>query len=520
MATELPAEPTRATATSAEPPTTEPPTTEPASTEPASTEPPSTEPGATLPAPVAPSTPPAAATPARASRKPGAKTPPSKPPAPTPSKPKPTPAGAPANAPSTAERTATAKARRRAWRARWLEVTVVAAAIAAAVVCLTGAWPAPLELAPLLAVPPALAGVGATRIWRPLAYGAAALVAGLIVDALLKGGITVTTGSHQLALAALGATAVVTILSLVGTKVGAEHKTTQQAQQALQIVNVTSVAEAAQRAVLRQLPETVGPLTVGVVYLAAAAEARVGGDLYEVVATTEHGIRMIIGDVRGKGLEAVEVAADIIGRFRELAHSVHTLDEIAYRLDAGLTRRWGKHEEFVTALLAQVDSERGRLTILNAGHPPPILVSATGEVTVLEVRAPAPPLGLITLGNDSGAKQTYPFEPNDQLLLYTDGVTEARDANREFYPLDERVAVLAAQTLPKAAKTPKSPRAAARQLAHRGPSLLDLVRDDLLRHVGSPPHDDAAMLLIRAPASWPDTGAGARRGTAATGRLP
>jgi Stage II sporulation protein E (SpoIIE) len=411
--------------------------------------------------------------------------------------------------------------RRRAWRARWLEGTVVAAAIAVAAVCLAGVWTAPLELAPLLAVPPALAGVGATSVKRPLAYGAAALIAGLIVDALLKGGITVTTGSHQLALAAIGAVVLVTLLSLVGTKVGAEHKTTQQAQQALQFVNVTSVAEAAQRAVLRQLPDTIGPLNVGVVYLAAAAEARVGGDLYEVVATNEHGIRMIIGDVRGKGLEAVEVAADIIGRFRELAHSVHTLDEIAYRLDAGLTRRWGKHEEFVTALLAQVDPERGRLTILNCGHPPPILVSAEGEVTVLEVRAPAPPLGLITLGNDSGAKQTYPFEPNDQLLLYTDGVTEARDANREFYPLDERVGVLAPQALPKPSKTPRSPRAAARQLAHTGPTLLDLVRDDLLRHVGSPPHDDAAMLLVRAPAVWPGGGAsaGARRATAA-GRLP
>ena len=287
------------------------------------------------------------------------------------------------------------------------------------------------------------------------------------------------------------------MLSLVGTKVGAEHKTTQQAQQALQIVNVTSVAEAAQRAVLRQLPETVGPLNVGVVYLAAAAEARVGGDLYEVVATNEHGIRMIIGDVRGKGLEAVEVAADIIGRFRELAHSVHTLDEIAYRLDAGLTRRWGKHEEFVTALLAQVDPERGRLTILNCGHPPPILVSADGEVTVLEVRAPAPPLGLITLGNDSGAKQAYPFEPNDQLLLYTDGVTEARDANREFYPLDERVAVLAPQALPKAAKTPRS----------RG------------RRPGSRPHrSDPARPRPRRPAEARRLAAARRRGDAADPR--
>ena len=493
MATELPAEPTRATATSAT--ATPPPTTPAATTTPATTTP----------------TPSTTTTPSKAST--ATATAPARPPKPA------TTAGQTA---TTTTATATkAAARRRAWRARWLEATVVAAAIAVAVVCLAGAWPAPLELAPLLAVPPALAGVGAASVKRPLAYGAAALVAGVVIDALLKGGITVTTGSHQLALAAIGAVAVVTIVSLLGTKVGAEHKTTQQARQALQIVNVTSVAEAAQRAVLRQLPDTVGPLGIGVVYLAAAAEARVGGDLYEVVATNEHGIRMIIGDVRGKGLEAVEVAADIIGRFRELAHSVHTLDEIAYRLDAGLTRRWGKHEEFVTALLAQVDPERGRLTILNAGHPPPILVSAAGEVTVLEVRAPAPPLGLITLGNDSGAKQTYPFEPNDQLLLYTDGVTEARDANREFYPLDERVAVLAPQALPKPAKTPRSPRAAARQLAHTGPTLLDLVRDDLLRHVGSPPHDDAAMLLVRAPAAWPDGGAsaGARRATAA-GRLP
>jgi serine phosphatase RsbU (regulator of sigma subunit) len=404
---------------------------------------------------------------------------------------------------------AAASARPGTWRARWLELTVVAAAIAVAAVCLSKAWPAPLELVPLLAVPPALAGVGASTIKRPLAYGVVALIAGVIVDALVTGGITVTAGAHELPLAASGAVVVVTVLSMIGTRVGTDNKTTQQEQQAQQIVDVTSVAEAAQRAVLRQLPETVGPLTIGVVYLAAAAEARVGGDLYEVAAT-EHGVRMIIGDVRGKGLEAVEVAADIIGRFRELAHSVHTLDEIAYRLDAGLSRRWGQHEEFVTALLVQIDTDKGRLTIFNCGHPPPILISQNAGVSVLEVRAPAPPLGLLTLGNDSGAKEMYAFKPNDQLLLYTDGVTEARDASREFYPLDERVAILAPRAQPKPAR---SARAAARQLAnHSSPTLLDLVRDDLIKYVGSPPHDDAAMLLIRAPASWP----GARRVPATT----
>src|SRR3984885_13980614 len=113
-------------------------------------------------------------------------------------------------------------ARPRTWKARWLELTVVTAAIAVAAVCLAKAWTAPLELAPLLAVPPALAGVGATTIKRPLAYGVAALIAGVIVDAVVKGGITVTNGAHELPLAAVGAVVVVTVLSMIGTRVGAD----------------------------------------------------------------------------------------------------------------------------------------------------------------------------------------------------------------------------------------------------------------------------------------------------------
>ena len=393
--------------------------------------------------------------------------------------------------------------RRVPWQARWLELTTLLAAAAAVAVCLTKAWPSPLELLPLLAVPPALAGIGAGTVLRPLAYGAVAAVAAVIVDAVMKGGLTVTSGAHQLPLAAVGAVAVTTAVTATASVFGGRKPTADQEQHELQIANVASVAEAAQRAVLRPLPEQLGPLKLGVVYLAAAAEARVGGDLYEVTYTDTHGIRLIIGDVRGKGLGAVEVAADIIGRFREVAHGVGTLNEVAYRLDAGLSRRWGQYEEFVTALLAEIDPERGKLTIMNCGHPPPLLISPEDGVTVLEVRAPAPPLGLITLGSDAGAKQVYPFKPNDQLLLYTDGVTEARDASREFYPLDERVKVLASKAQPRLTKTGKI-------RANAGPTLLDLVRDDLLRYVGAPPDDDAALLLVRAPAAWPGVPGGTR----------
>ena len=379
----------------------------------------------------------------------------------------------------------------------WLELTTLVAAAVTVVVCLTHAWASPVALTPLLAVPPALAGIGAPAVRRPLAYGVLALIAAAVIDALLPGGIAATTGAHQLPLAAAGAIAVATAAAVTGVRVGDGEATVVHEQQVQQIANVTSVAEAAQRAVLRPLPEQLGPLRLGVVYLAAAAEARVGGDLYEVTSTKDNGIRLIIGDVRGKGLGAVEVAADIIGRFREVAHGVGTLNEVAHRLDAGLSRRWGQYEEFVTALLAEIDPDRGKLTILNCGHPPPILISPEDGVTVLEVRAPAPPLGLTTLGSDAGAKQVFTFKPNDQLLLYTDGVTEARDASREFYPLDERVRALAPKVQPKLTKTGKV------RAKGSAPSLLDLVKDDLLRYVGAPPDDDAALLLVRAPAAWP-----------------
>ena len=392
------------------------------------------------------------------------------------------------------------------WPARWLELAVLVAAVAAAVVGLTHVWPHPLELAPLLAVPPALAGIGAAvPLVRPLGYGIAAEIAVAVIDAVVPGGITVTSGPHQLLLATAGAVLVAAVLSMTGVRLGRRTEPVDLNEHEQQIANMASVAEAAQRALLSPLPEQLGPLKLGVVYLAAAAEARVGGDLYEVTFTAGHGIRLIVGDVRGKGLGAVEVAADIIGRFREVAHGVGTLNEVADRLDAGLSRRWGQYEEFVTAVLVEIDPDRGKLTILNCGHPPPILISAADDaVTVLEVRAPAPPLGLITLGSDAGAKEVYRFEPDDQLLLYTDGVTEARDARREFYPLDERVRVLAPQAHQKPGRISKLRGSAP------APTLLDLVRDDLLSYVGAPPDDDAALLLVRAPAAWPGARPAAR----------
>ncbi len=87
-----------------------------------------------------------------------------------------------------------------------------------------------------------------------------------------------------------------------------------------------------------------------------------------------------MGDVRGKGLDAVEIAADVLGVFREVAHEVYTLAEVARRIDASLARRPAAPlEEFVTAVLAEIDPAAGSLTIYNCGHPPPLVLSPAGN---------------------------------------------------------------------------------------------------------------------------------------------
>ena len=359
------------------------------------------------------------------------------------------------------------------WSRWWAVLCGVPALSVVVIVCLGHVWPGPLLLEPLLAVPPALAGIGARSARTPLIWG------GISILTAIAGAVVSPAATQWLPFATIVTVAVVTLISALGA--------VRSARGSQKLAAVTSVAEAAQRALLRPLPRQVGPLELGVVYLAAAAEARVGGDLYEV-ARSPYGIRLIIGDVRGKGLGAVEVAADILGVFREVAHEVYTLAQVARRLDASLVRRRAVEDEFVTAVLAEIDPDASRLTIYNCGHPPPLLLpagpggpGASVPVLSLEVPQPAPPLGLLALGDSAGASCTVAFKPGDRLLMYTDGVTEARDAQRRFYPLAERLADPAVT-----------------RLGDPGAQLLDALRQDLLRHVGAPLTDDAALLLVGA----------------------
>ncbi|MFG2003318.1 PP2C family protein-serine/threonine phosphatase [Spirillospora sp. NPDC048911] len=237
--------------------------------------------------------------------------------------------------------------------------------------------------------------------------------------------------------------------------------------------DLRAVLAAMQRAVLRPVPRRLGPLAAEGHYLAAAEQAQVGGDLYDGVATP-YGVRLIVGDAMGKGLGAVEKAADVLGAFRELAHNETSLTGMALRLDAYLAAH-DLREEFVTALLVEIRPDGGTAELVSCGHPPPLLLSG-GGVSFVDAVPSAPPLGLVGLGGCQAASVTIPLRQGDRLLLYTDGVTEARDDDGRFYPLADRVR---------------------RFYDERPGGLIAKLVADLHAHAGGRLHDDAALLLVR-----------------------
>jgi phosphoserine phosphatase RsbU/P len=231
---------------------------------------------------------------------------------------------------------------------------------------------------------------------------------------------------------------------------------------------VVAIAEVAQRAILPKLPVRVGQVAVGARYLSAAQDAVVGGDLYDCYHSDAH-VRFLVGDVRGKGIAAVEQAARVIRAFRQSAATERTLAGVAQDMSSYLAPFFDD-EEFVTALLVDT-TDPTRLTLVSCGHPPAMLVGQEGSASFLEAPAGLP-LGL----GDTYDAVTMPWAPGERLLMYTDGLSEARDAHGEFLSVLTVAPLLTAETVDQA---------------------LDSVLDAVRRHV---PRgnlaDDLAVLVL------------------------
>lgn len=250
------------------------------------------------------------------------------------------------------------------------------------------------------------------------------------------------------------------------------------------LASARGIAEAAQRAVLPTPAERIGGLHVSASYEAAQADAFIGGDLY-AVQDTPYGVRLAVGDVRGKGLGAVEAVAVVLGAFREVAESEPTLEGVARRLERALAREGTRRdsldavEGFTTCVLGEVPPGAEVLRLVNRGHPAPLLLHADGGLAVLAPVDPALPLGLGELGGRPDRAEEWAFPAGTTLLLFTDGLTEARDGAGVFYDPAERL----------------------RGRVFPGPdALLSALGSDVRRHTGGSATDDMALLAVGRPA--------------------
>lgn len=210
-------------------------------------------------------------------------------------------------------------------------------------------------------------------------------------------------------------------------------------RQAQRLTRFEKLAEVAQRAVLPVVPSHVRHTDIAVRYESATEDTVIGGDLYDCYHSISH-TRFLIGDVRGKGIGAVEQAGRVIRAFRQAAAIHADLDEVATEMSAYLAPFFDE-EEFVTAILLDT-TVPSRPLLVNAGHPAPLLVRGDGTYEFLETDADIP-LGL----GQSFGQWEFDWKPGDRLLLFTDGVSEARDERGEFLPLRELVPLLRGQSV-------------------------------------------------------------------------
>lgn len=234
--------------------------------------------------------------------------------------------------------------------------------------------------------------------------------------------------------------------------------------------SVRRVAERLQDSLLPSLPE-LAATSLTVDYRAAARDAKVGGDFYDVFPMPDGRVLIAVGDVVGKGVEAAVRTSRITQTLRALALQRLPLDELLARADEQVV--WQDPEIMATLWCGFYEPDTGELSFASLGHPPALLLRSTGEPIRLELEGL--PLGMRDLSPKPPEIRDRHLDSRDLLVLYTDGVVEA---SRDYLAGQE--------SLLRAIES------------HRDEPLEDVLAAALEYLLAGANHsDDAVMLLLR-----------------------
>ncbi len=241
----------------------------------------------------------------------------------------------------------------------------------------------------------------------------------------------------------------------------------------------TNIARAFQSSLLPPHPPEIPGVEVGAEYLPLGEETEVGGDFYDLIDTRYDGWVCTIGDVRGKGPEAAAVTALARYTMRTVILDRDKPSEVLGVLNEAMLRQL-PNDRFCTVACARLepqdDSPGVGVTVARAGHPPPLLLRAAGSIE--EVGCPGKALGVFPDAELIDARLR--LMAGDSLVLYTDGITEARSPDGSFFG-EERL------------------RSLLRSCAGLGaPAIAEKLKKVVLEFQEGYPHDDLAVLVLRA----------------------
>ncbi len=240
-------------------------------------------------------------------------------------------------------------------------------------------------------------------------------------------------------------------------------------------VRRTRPMTAASELVLQLLP----PLTFSCHRLVVSAVLEpsydIGGDAYDY-AVDDQVARIMVLDAMGRGLSAGLTSAAALSAIRAARRNREGLVDMARAADTALTNQF-PDLRFVTGVLAELDMDAGRLRYLNAGHPPPVLIR-DGRVVDTLTGGRRMPLGV---RDEAAEAEERSLEPGDRLLLYTDGVTEARTRGGDDRFGVQRLVELTEQCMAERLPAPETLRRLARTV---------------IAHQAGRPVDDATFLLV------------------------
>ena len=215
-----------------------------------------------------------------------------------------------------------------------------------------------------------------------------------------------------------------------------------------------------------------------------------GGDAYDYAINDDGMLHLAVFDGMGHGLAAAGVTAFALSAYRHCRRAGARPAAMYRAVDAAVHDQFPT-PRFVTALIAQLDVGTGRLRWISAGHPPPLLLRDGQLIGTLDVQ-PSPPLGL-QLAEREPVQGEESLQPRDMVLIYSDGLTEARRPDGQLFT-EDRLAEFVERQAANGLPAPETLRGLREAIIERGEGAL---RDDATALLVEWRRDTQAALLPR-----------------------